>query len=273
MNIFQKLVEALIRIFSRKSSSPPSTPITLPHNQPSTSIPSSTEPTVSESATSLIKDLKQLDILKEIKFSVTAEQLKQIIPTLLDNKCKEYLPYLLHTMNEFEISAPLRIVAFIAQTAHESAGYSAFSENLNYSAQALLKTWPARFTQESAATYARQPEKIANHVYASRLGNGDETSGDGWKYRGRGVIQTTGRSNYKACGVGLNLDLVAFPELLEQPLNAFRSAGWYWKSRNCNFFADSGDFISLTKTINGGLNGLDDRKIYYIRAKSVFGIA
>ncbi|MBI3045969.1 MAG: glycoside hydrolase family 19 protein [Candidatus Harrisonbacteria bacterium] len=175
-------------------------------------------------------------------------------------------------MTEFEINTPIRLAAFIAQTAHESAGYSAFLENLNYSAQALLNTWPNRFTPESAAIYARQPEKIANHVYINRLGNGDEASGDGWRYRGRGVIQTTGRINYKACGAGLGLDLITSPELLEQPLNAFRSAGLYWKSRNCNSFADSDNFTGLTKAINGGLNGLDDRKAYYARAKSVLGI-
>lgn len=178
-------------------------------------------------------------------------------------------------MSESEINTPLRVAAFIAQTAHESKGYSAFIESFYYStAEQLTKTWSKRFSADIAAAYARQPEKTANHAYGGRadLGNGDEASGDGWRYRGRGVIQTTGRINYKACGIGLSLDLITSPELLEWPLNAFRSAGWYWKSRNCNAFADSTDFIGLTKAINGGLNGLDDRKDYYARAKSVLGI-
>ena len=280
MNIVQKIIELLTQIFVRRNPISPSTP-TSPHrvvsmspppNQPPTTDSSSTEPTAPESVMLPTQDSKQSIIIENVEFSITAEQLKQIVPTLSDSKCKEHLLCLLQTMNEFEINTPLRAAAFIAQTAHESAGYSAFLENLNYSAQALLKTWPNRFTPENAAVYARQPEKIANHVYINRLGNGDEVSGDGWRYRGRGVIQTTGHINYKACGIGLGLDLIAFPELLEQPLNAFRSAGWYWKNRNCNSFADSGDFIGLTKAINGGLNGLDDRKAYYGRAKSVFGI-
>lgn len=280
MNIIQKIIELLAGIFFRKSPIPSSVPtpprrVVLtppPLDQPPASVPPSIEPTASELATLPTQDLKQSSILESTGFSITTEQLKKIIPTLPDSKCKEYLPCLLQTMNEFAIDTPLRVAAFIAQAAHESAGYSAFLENLNYSAQVLLKTWPNRFTQESANAYARQQEKIANKVYSNRLGNGDEASGDGWRYRGRGIIQITGCSNYKACGVGLNLNLVTSPELLEQPLNSFRSAGWYWKSRNCNSFADSGDFIGLTKAINGGLNGLDDRKAYYALTKSVLGI-
>lgn len=262
MDIFKKIIEFLFGIFSKKNQNS------------SNSNEAPTPPSPSESPSSDPVDLTPPPVEPPINtvLSITVEQLKQIILTLSDIKCNECLPHLLQTINEFEINTPLRIAAFIAQTAHESAGYSAFLENLNYSAQALLATWPSRFTPESAAIYARQPEKIANCVYSNRLGNGNEASGDGWRYRGRGVIQTTGRDNYNACGIGLGLDLIVSPELLEQPLNAFRSAGWYWKSRNCNAFADSGDFIELTKAINGGLNGLDDREAYYARAKSVFGI-
>lgn len=277
MNIIQKILEMLARVLSRKHSTLLNQTISkqLHQDYPPTTQPiPPVEPTPQESPPPSTEDLKEKPPVSESNgFTITAEQLKRIVPTLSENRCKEYLPYLLQTMSEFEINSPSRVAAFIAQTAHESAGYSAFLENLNYSAQALLNTWPKRFTQESAALYARQPEKIANHVYSNRLENGDEANGDGWRYRGRGVIQTTGRINYKACGIGLNLDLIVSPELLEQPLNSFRSAGWYWKSRNCNSFADSGDFVGLTKAINGGLNGLDDRRVYYTRAKTTFGIS
>ena len=276
MNIFKEIIKLIVEFFSQKSPAPTHTPMSqnpvLPPSPPSTpltppSLP--VEPTAPEPVSPKIPENSSVVEIVEI---ITAEQLKRIINTLSEARCKEYLPHLLQTMREFQINTPIRVAAFIAQTAHESAGYSAFLENLNYSAQALLNTWPNRFTPESAVTYARQPEKIANHVYINRLGNGDEASGDGWRYRGRGVIQTTGRVNYQACGTGLGLDLITSPELLEQPLNAFRSAGWYWKSRNCNSFADSDNFAGLTKAINGGLNGLDDRRAYYARAKSVLGI-
>lgn len=277
MNIFKEIAKLIIEFFSRKSPVSTHTPtpqnLVIPPLPPSAPLISPLLPVESTVSDPTSPKIPENSSAVETVGIITAEQLKRIISTLSDTRCKEYLPHLLQAMTEFEISTPIRVAAFIAQTAHESAGYSAFLENLNYSAQALLNTWPNRFTLEIATAYARQPEKIANHVYINRLGNGDEASGDGWRYRGRGVIQTTGRVNYKACGTGLGLDLITSPELLEQPLNAFRSAGWYWKSRNCNSFADSDNFIGLTKVINGGLNGLDDRKDYYARAKSVLGIA
>lgn len=280
MNIFQKIIELLTKIFSRKyptspSALPPSSQVVLTPLSPdlSTLAPWPVGPMSSKFATPFSKNSEYFNTLDDPGMPIiNAEQLKRIISTLSDSKCKEILPFLLQTMKEFEINTLLRIAAFIAQTAHESAGYAVFLENLNYSAEALLKTWPSRFTRESAAVCARQPQKIANRVYCNRLGNGDEVSGDGWRYRGRGVIQITGRSNYQECGIGLGLDLISFPELLEHPVNAFRSAGLYWKSHKCHAFADSGNFVGLTKAINGALNGLDDRKVYYVRAKSVFGI-
>lgn len=202
-------------------------------------------------------------------FNITVAQLRAIVPTLTPAKATQYLPFLLQTMSEFGIDTHQRAAAFIAQTAHESGGYSTFIENLNYSALALSKIWPTRFPGAIAAQYANKPEQIANRAYANRLGNGAEASGDGWRYRGRGVIQVTGRTNYQACGQGLGLPLISSPELLEIPLNAFRSAGWYWKSRKCNTYADNGDFVGLTMAINGGTNGLEDRKTYYLRAMAV----
>lgn len=199
-------------------------------------------------------------------FNITVAQLRAIVPTLTLAKATQYLPSLLQAMSEFGIDTHQRAAAFIAQTAHESAGYSTFIENLNYSASVLTKTWPTRFPGALAAQYANNPEKIANRAYSNRLGNGSEVSGDGWRYRGRGVIQITGKTNYQACGQGLGLPLVSSPELLEDTVNAFRSAGWYWKSHKCNTYADNGDFIGLTMSINGGTNGLEDRKAYYLRA-------
>lgn len=200
---------------------------------------------------------------------ITASQFCSIIKTLNLNKANEQIDSLNKAMQEFLINTPLRQAAFIAQIAHESCGCSVFIENLNYSADGLIRVWPNRFNKEKAASYARQPQKIANCVYANRMGNGDESSGDGRHYRGRGVIQITGKNNYKACGVGLKLDLESSPELLELLPNAFRSGAWYWNSRNLNPLADKGDLVAVTKAINGGLNGLNERTQYYNLAKNI----
>jgi len=171
----------------------------------------------------------------------------------------------------FEINTPLRISAFLAQCAHESGGFTRLVENLNYSAEALTRVWPKRFpSMEIAMRYHRQPEKIANSVYASRMGNGPEASGEGWKYRGRGLKQLTGKTNYTACGQGLGIDLVLTPDLLTNPEFAALSAGWFWKSNNCSPLADAREFELLTKRINGGLIGLADRKARYSKALACF---
>jgi putative chitinase len=159
----------------------------------------------------------------------------------------------------FQINTASRRDMFLAQVAHESAGFTEVAENLNYSAAALLRTFPSHFTAQEAADYARQPERIANRAYADRNGNGDEASGDGWRYRGRGLIQLTGRNNYARCGSAIGIDLVTAPEMLESPEWAAKSAGWFWWINGCNELADSGDFDGTTKRINGGLNGQDDR--------------
>ncbi|MBG8559713.1 glycoside hydrolase family 19 protein [Pseudomonas qingdaonensis] len=142
-------------------------------------------------------------------------------------------------------------------------------ENLNYSADALARTWPTRFTALSSAAYARQPEKIANKVYADRMANGPESSGDGWRYRGRGLIQLTGRSNYRAAADELGLPLVDKPKLLEQPEFACQSAAWWWSQNRLNELADAGKFEAITRKINGGLNGQADRVALYERALKV----
>jgi putative chitinase len=204
--------------------------------------------------------------------NVTEAQLCAVVPGIAVSKAAEFTNALNAAMQEFSINTPLRQAAFIAQTAHESMGYSVFVENLNYSAKTLSATWPRRFTTDIAGGYARKPEKIANCAYANRLGNGNETSGDGWRYRGRGVIQVTGRDNYRACGIALGLDLIHSPEVLEQPLTAFRSGAWFWNSRSLNILADKGDFVGITRKINGGTLGLDDRMKYYRKAKATLGI-
>ena len=163
----------------------------------------------------------------------------------------------------------MRLAMFLAQVAHESGGLLHVSENLNYSAEALLACFPSHFDSDTAEDYARQPERIADCCYADRMGNGNEASGDGWSYRGRGLIQITGRANYAACGAALGLDLIAHPELLETPANAALSAAWFWASHGCNGLADAGDFVGITKRINGGVNGLADRQAYLARAQSV----
>lgn len=172
-----------------------------------------------------------------------------------------WYPHIQETAKRFDFQEPKRLAMWLAQCGHESGGFKRLVENLNYSAEGLTKTWPKRFpTLAAAQSYARQPEKIANRVYASRIGNGDEASGDGWRFRGRGLIQVTGRENYKACGAALGVDLLERPELLETERYAALSAGWFWDSRKLNAPADAGDIEAVTKKINGGTTGLADRK-------------
>lgn len=174
------------------------------------------------------------------------------------------LPHLFAAGEEFEINTPERWAMFLAQLAHESCGLTVFEENLNYSSQALQLVFKKYFPdQATAARYARQPEKIANRVYANRMQNGPEPSGDGWKYRGRGPIQITGKENYQKCGAALGLDLVQHPELLEEPQYGYRAAAWFWASRDLNACADCGDVRRATRLINGGLNGLEEREKYW----------
>lgn len=173
---------------------------------------------------------------------------------------------------DFSQKVLYRQAAFLAQCAHESATFKAVKENLNYSATALRKVFGKYFpTDELVAEYARQPEKIANRVYANRMGNGDEASGDGWKYRGRGLIQLTGKNNYTACGNALFINLIDGPEWLETPQGAVQSALWFWNENNLNTYADAEDIRGMTKRINGGYHGLDDRIQKYNKAKSVLG--
>jgi putative chitinase len=198
--------------------------------------------------------------------------LSRILPRLPQARRDEYLPHLLGAMDEFEINTPLRAAAFVAQLAHESAEFTRFEENLNYSWQGLRAVFPKYFrTDAEAREFHRQPERIANRVYADRLGNGDEESGDGWRYRGRGPLQITGRENYQKYGGLLGLDLVADPARAAAPEVGFRTAALFWRRNGLNEMADGQQFKTITKRINGGFNGLEDRTRYYEAAKDALG--
>jgi putative chitinase len=182
----------------------------------------------------------------------------------------KWLGPLEEVFTKYDISTPLRQAAFIGQCAHESANFKTLQENLNYSAEGLMKTWPSRFpSKEIADQYARQPAKIAGKVYNGRLGNTSEE--EAAKYLGRGLIQLTGKENYEHCGLGIGADLLADPTLLLDPRYACLSAGWFWNKKGLNALADTTDYETMTKRINGGLIGLDDRKTKIAKALSVLG--
>jgi len=200
---------------------------------------------------------------------------------------EKWIDAIVATCQEFEIDTPQRIAGFLAQTSHESGGYTMLSENLNYRAATLAACWPNRFAvlgadkkpvKENgklvptavANSIAGKPELIANLVYSSRMGNGPAESGEGWAYRGRGLKQLTGKFNYEKCGSGLGVNLVSNPDLLLEPLYAARSAGWFWKANALSTFADSSDIKGMTKKINGGFIGFEQRQaLYDVCLKSV----
>lgn len=206
--------------------------------------------------------------------TITESQVRRIMPKANSDNVTSFVATMNKWSNAFGIDTKLRMAHFVAQVAHESSELNATTENLNYSAERLLKVFPKYFTAERAKEYAHNPEKIANRVYASRMGNGDERSGDGWRYRGRGLLQVTGRMNYKAYADSPNCvgDLMAHPEWLSQYPGALKSALWYWQSRGLNAFADKDDITLVTKRINGGTNGLSSRMYYLRKAKRVFGL-
>jgi len=197
---------------------------------------------------------------------ITEQQLLQILPSA-GRQAGAFVPVLNTAMNRYGIVGTRRAAAFIAQVGHESGQLTRLVENLNYGADGLMKTWPGRFDSVRATAAARNPEQIANIVYAGRMGNA--APGDGWKYRGRGLIQVTGKTNYAACGEALGLDLISQPELLEQPQYAAMSAAWFWSANGLNSLADAGDLTKITQRINGGTNGMADRQALYDKALKV----
>ena len=183
---------------------------------------------------------------------------------------EKWLDPLNQTFIKYNISTTQRQACFIGQCQHESANFTKLEEGLNYSATRLMAVWPSRFPSLDVANqYANNPEKIANKVYGGRMGNVED--GDGWKYHGRGLIQLTGKDNYANCGSGLGVDLVGDPDRLLDPQYAALSAGWFWNKKGLNALADTQDYDTMTKRINGGLIGLDDRKAKIAKAISVLG--
>lgn len=185
---------------------------------------------------------------------VTSEQLAKL------HIGAQWVDALNDTFQRFNINSPRQQAAFIGQCGHECGNFKVLEENLNYRAATLMKLWPKRFpTLEVANAYEKNPKKIANMVYASRMGNRDESSGDGFRFRGRGCIQLTGHANYFHCGKALGIDLVMEPDLVATPKYAAMTAGWFWSTHKCNELAEAADWIGLTKKINGGTIGLNDR--------------
>jgi putative chitinase len=190
---------------------------------------------------------------------MTNEQLKELLPTnrFIDD-WHQSLDKFLFT---YEINTPRRVSSFISQCGHESLNFTVLRENLNYRWGSLRKVWPRHFpTDEIAKNYERQPQRIANRAYANRMGNGPESSGDGWKYAGKGLIQLTGKNNYIAFATSINMSLEEVPEYIVSYDGAVESACWFWKKNNLNRFADTLDNVALTRAINGGTHGLDDRQ-------------
>ena len=198
------------------------------------------------------------------------DQLRQIIPK------NPYVNYwyeaLSQLLPDYQIDTPERMAAFLAQCAHESGNFVFIKENLNYKAPSLRKVFPKYFpTDELALQYANKPEKIANRVYANRMGNGPEESGDGYKFCGRGLIQVTGRDNYTWFAASLGIEPEEASEYMETFEGAAQSACWFWETNNLNQWSDRGDILTVTKRINGGTIGLEDRKKHYEHALHVFG--
>lgn len=205
-----------------------------------------------------------------LKMQLTSEILKKIFVHTSDDTIGKFVDPLNKTCAKYNINTVSRLTMFLAQIGHESMELNAVKENLNYSANALRATFPSRFPTDAIANlYARQPEKIANKIYASRMGNGDEASGDGFKYRGRGLIQLTGKNNYSFFAKSMNMTLDQAVAYLETPEGAAMSAGWFWNNDNINPLADKNDFIAVTKTINGGTLGLADRQRLLALAQAV----
>ena len=209
---------------------------------------------------------------------LTLSQLKQLLPK---NKYVEHWHNALHQLlPDYDIDTPHRIAAFVAQCSHESGGFTTLKENLNYKPQSLRRLFPKYFTDDAIANqYCARPDKqaaIGSRIYANRMGNGDESSGDGYRYCGRGLIQLTGRSNYQSFADSIEVDgrplkIDEVPEYLATFEGAAQSACWFWEVNKLNQWADAGDILTLTKRINGGTIGLEDRKKHYEHALHVLG--
>jgi putative chitinase len=207
-------------------------------------------------------------------FDFKKEHLKEMIGN------NPYLDYwydsLCQILPTYEINTPERVAAFVAQCAHESGNFKFLKENLNYKAASLRKVFPKYFPDDAIANdYANRPNKqeaIANRIYANRMGNGDEASGDGFRYLGRGLIQLTGKNNYTIFAASIETPVEEIPEYLQTFEGAVQSACWFWEQNNLNQWADAKDILTLTKRINGGTIGLEDRKKHFAHALHVLGV-
>lgn len=199
-------------------------------------------------------------------FDFTEDKFAQLI----SNNTSEWYQALVNNLPLYDINTPERVAAFIAQCAHESGGFKRLKENLNYKWESLRRVFPKYFpTDELAQEYAHKPEQIANRIYGSRMGNGDESSGDGFRYCGRGLIQLTGKNNYTKFAESMGMAVEEVPTLLETYDGAVKSACWFWSSNNLNQWADAADILTMTKRINGGTIGLEDRIKHYNHAMEV----
>ena len=195
---------------------------------------------------------------------LTPEKLKRIL--INNSNINEWYDSLIKILPDYEIDTEKRVSAFLAQTAHESANYTRLIENLNYSAKRLMEVWPKRFpTMSIAKQYERNPQKLGNFTYANRMGNGPVESGDGYEYRGRGLIQITGKSNYESFGESIGISSKDAAEYMETFDGAVHSACWFWEVNKLNSYSDKGDIRNQTIKINGGTNGLSDRVNRYLK--------
>lgn len=204
-------------------------------------------------------------------FEFTKQKLAQCIPG--NPYVQNWYDALNQLLPEYEINTPKRVAAFVAQCAHESANFKILKENLNYRAETLTRLWPRLFPPDVARDYASRPNKqeaIANRAYADRMGNGNEASGDGYRFCGRGLIQLTGKSNYSWFAASLGISVEDAAEYLQTFEGAAQSACWFWETNNLNQWADQGDIVTLTKRINGGTIGLADRTKHYNHALHIF---
>jgi len=212
--------------------------------------------------------------MAEFTFDFTQDKLGQCITG--NPYVSNWFQALNQLLPDYEINTPQRVAAFVAQCAHESGNFRILKENLNYKAASLRKIFPKYFPDDATANhYASLPNKqeaIANRVYANRMGNGDESSGDGWRFCGRGLIQLTGKDNYSWFAASLSITVEDAAEYLQTFEGAAQSACWFWETNNLNQWADKGDILTLTKRINGGTIGLDDRIKHYNHALHVFGV-
>ena len=195
-----------------------------------------------------------------------AQTLQLIMP--MTKRAEAFSDPLTAAMAEFEVTTPARQAAFLAQLAHESAELMRLEEGLRYSPSRIMEVFPRHVSSwRDAEMLSKSPERLANRVYGGRMGNGEESSGDGYRYRGRGLIQLTGRDNYRLAGSALHLSLLDRPDLACETEVACRVAAWFWFSRGCNQLADAANFLAVTKKINGGTNGYTDRCRYWTRAR------